>query len=219
MAATFPLSLASLSALLPLVSAPWNLDRQVETSGTGAGEAIEADLGPPLWRAECESAPLPNAEAMQLHGRLLLLNGGQQAFYLSNPAAPAPQSDPDGAILGASAVKVKSVGSGNVTLAFKSLPAGYALTIGDFVAVDYGAAPTRRALFMLCGSGVANGSGETAELEVRPAVRPGIAADAVVSLAPAAAKVKLLASTLRLDGQGPLHSVIRFTARQTLQAG
>ena len=218
MTATFPLPLASLSDLVKIATLTWSLERFVETSGLGTGETLEAELSPPLWRADCESVPMPNAAANQLMARFYLLNGGQQSFYLSNPIAKYPQSDPTGSILGASAVKVKSVSSDKSSLAFKSLPNGYVLTIGDMVAVDYGS-PARRALFIICASGNANGSGDTAELEVRPYVRAGIAADASVYFAKPAAKVRLLPDTLKMSQVTPRHSTISFSARQTLAAG
>ena len=218
MTATFPLPLASLADLVRLATLTWSLERFVETSGLGTGETLEAELAPPLWRADCESVPMPNAAANQLMARFHLLNGGQQSFYLTNALAKYPQSDPTGSTLGAAAVKVKSVSADRSSLAFKSLPNGYALTIGDMVAVDYGS-PSRRALFIICANGNANGSGDTAELEVRPYVRSGIAADATAYLAKPAAKVKLLPDTLKMSPVSQRHSTISFSARQTLAAG
>jgi hypothetical protein len=218
MAATFPLAETALIDLLRIRSVTWLLERFVETSGLGSGERIEAELAPPLWRADVESVPMTNAEASQLMARFYLLDGGLNAFYLHNPLAPYPQGDPTGSIIGSNAVKVKSVGADNKSLALKALTAGYQLTIGDMVAVDHGS-PTRRALFVLAASGVADGSGDSAELEVRPHVRPGILANADVFLKHPSAKMKLLPDTLRMEPLSTIHSVVRFSARQTLQAG
>jgi hypothetical protein len=216
--ASFPLSLASLVDLIEFTSIDWELDRFVETSGLGTGESLEAELAPPLWRAEAETIPMTNDAAKQLMARFYLLDGGQETFYLTNPLALYPVADPTGSILGAAAVKVKSVSTDNKALALKSLPNAYALTIGDFLAVDYGT-PSRRALFIVCASGAADSGGETAELELRPHVRPGVVADCAVTLLKPSAKVKLLPDTLQLVGKDNLNSSIRFSARQTLQAG
>ncbi len=217
MAATFPLAAASLADLLRIRSVTWSLERFVETSGVGTGEWLEAELGPPLWHADCETPPMTNDEVDQVMARFDLLDGGRQAFYLYNPARLGPQTDRDGAILGAASVKVKSVGSDNKSLALKGLPSGYVLSAGDFVAVDYGT-PSRRALFRMAAGGTADGSG-TAELELRPHVRPGIATDCAAYLFKPAAKMKLLPDTLRPSPVSTVHSTITFSARQTLQAG
>lgn len=218
MAATFPLAQAALADLLRIRSVRWAMDRFVETTMVGNGEPIEAELGPPMWRGDCETVPLTIDETDQLMARFDLLDGGQQAFYLHNPQRLGPQSDPTGATLGASVVKVKSVGADNKSLALKGLPAGYALTIGDYVAVDYGT-PSRRGFFRLGASGIANGVGETAELELRPHIRPGITADCDAYLFKPAAKVVLIDGSADPSPVSTLHNVIRFSVRQTLRAG
>ena len=59
----------------------------------------------------------------------------------------------------------------------------------------------------------------TAELDVRPHIRPGISAGATVTLIKPAAKVKIVPDTLSIVNQGGLHASLRFQVRQTLQAG
>lgn len=214
--ATLPIT--DLADLLPIVSGIWEPIYQQETSGTGAGEMLAADLGPMLWGASVETAPMYLDEAKQLRARILLLNGSIGTFYFWSPEAKGPQSDPTGTILGASTVTIESVGADNHSLAFNGLPAGYELTIGDMLDVDYGS-PTRRALFALTESGEASSGGVTAELEVRPHIRPGIAAGAAVTLIKPAAKVKVMPDTLSIENQGGLHASLRFQVRQTLQVG
>lgn len=217
MVASFPLSQANLIDLIRVRSVTWLPQRYVETSGAGTGETIEAELAPMLWRAQVESVPMLYAEARLIMSKLMLLDGGLQSFYLHNPSAPYPASDPTGSILGSSTVQVKSVNADKKRLALKGLPDDYVITAGDFVAVTYDT--SRRALMMFTEGGSANGSGETAELEVRPQVRTGIAANGTAYLAKPAAKMKLIADSLSMEPMSILHAVIRFSALQTLKQG
>jgi hypothetical protein len=212
------LAITDLADLLPIVSGIWEPLYQQEVSSTGAGEALAADLGPMLWGALIETAPMYLDEAKQLRARILLLDGSIGTFYFWSPEAKGPQADPTGAILDGAEVEIESVGTDNHSLAFNGLPEGYELTIGDMLHVDYGS-PSRRALFALTESGVASSGGVTPELDVRPHVRPGILAGASVTLIKPAAKVKIMPDTLSIANQGGLHASIRFRVRQTLQAG
>jgi hypothetical protein len=212
------LAITDLADLLPITSGIWEPIYSQEVSGTGAGEMLAADLGPMLWGATVETGPMYLDEAKQLRARILLLNGSIGTFYFWSPEAKGPQSDPKGVILDEAEVTIESVGADKHSLAFTGLPANYALTIGDMLHVDYGS-PSRRALFALVENGEASSEGVTAELDVRPHIRPGILAGATVTLIKPAAKVKIMPDTLSIVNQGGLHASVRFTVRQTLQAG
>lgn len=213
-----PLAITDLSDHLQLVSGLWEPIYQQEASNLGSGELLAADLGPMLWGATVETAPMYLAEARALMARVLTLVGSIGTFYHYSPEAVAPQSDPGGIILDDAEVTIESVGADNHSLAFTGLPANYDLTIGDMFHVDYGS-PTRRALFMLTESGQASSLGVTAELDVMPHIRPGIVAGAAVTLIKPAAKVKIVPDSLAVVQQGGLHASLRFQVRQTLQAG
>ena len=212
------LAIADLADLLPIVSGIWEPIYQQETSGAGTGELLAANLGPMLWGASVETGPMYLDEAKQIRARILLLDGSMGTFYFWSPEAKGPQSDRNGVILDDAGVEIGSIGTNNRSVAFSGLPAGYQLTIGDMFHVDYGS-PSRRALFALGESGVASSGGETAELEVRPHIRPGIVAGAAVTLIKPAAKVKIMPDTLSIANQGGVHASLRFSVRQTLQAG
>lgn len=217
MALAFPLLQTEFSDLLRVRTVSWSLMWRQEMS-EAAGETLAADLGPPLWEAAIETAPMPHAEADQLAAVVDALDGALQTFYLTNPKRPFPQSDPDGSILGAADVEILTVGADNKSLALEGLPNGYAITRGDMLAVDYGS-PARRALFRFVGSGNASSGGETAELEVRPHIRPGLIAGAQAYLAKPAPKMVMVAGSVDVEQVTMLHSLLRFTARQTLRAG
>lgn len=211
-----PLPITALADFLTIASGLWEPVRFEEYSGTGGSELLAAQLGPMLWGSSVETAPMPLAEAKKLRSKLLLLDGALNTFYFYSPENRYPVADPDGTILGASTVQVKSVGTDNASIALKGLPDNYVLTEGDMFSVDYG---TRRALFALTEDGESNTDGETAELGVRPHVRPGIAADDSVTLIKPSAKVVILPNTLSIRPSSGTHAVIGFRVQQTLRAG
>jgi hypothetical protein len=214
---SFPLARADLADLLPVAAVAWNEARQDATSVLGSGEWLTHELGPPLHEAEVRTARLPHARAEQLRARLRAADGGAH-FYLSNPTMLYPQADPGGAILGSASVVIASIHANRTALALSGLPAGYVITMGDYMHVDYGTS-SRRALVQAAEGATANGSGVTAEFEVRPQLRPGITAGLAVALKKPAAKVKIVPGSLRIETVTTLLSQLRFTARQTLAAG
>jgi hypothetical protein len=217
MSLSFPLALADLADLLPVAAVAWNELRQDATSALGSGEWLTHELGPPLHEAEVRTARMPHARAEQLRARLRTVNGGAH-FYLCNPTMLYPQADPGGAVLGSASVVIASINANRRALALSGLPAGYVITMGDYLHVDYDA-PPRRALLQAAEGATANGSGVTPEFDVRPHLRPGITAALAVSLKKPAAKVKIVPGSVRIETVTTLLSQLRFTARQTLAAG
>jgi hypothetical protein len=214
---SFPLALADLADLLPVAAVAWNELRQDAVSALGSGEWLTHELAPPLHEAEVRTARMPHTRAEQLRARLRALDGGAH-FYLSNPTMLYPQADPGGAILGSASVVITSINANRRALTLSGLPAGYVITLGDYLHVDYGT-PSRRALLQATEGATANGSGVTAEFEVRPQLRAGITAGLTVVLKKPAAKVKIVPGSVRIETVTTLLSQVRFTARQTLAAG
>ena len=217
MVLSFPLGTPDLADLVPIQSAHWQPMWQQETSGTGAGELLAADLGPQLWEADVTLKAVRNSEARAVKSRIEALGGARHAFYLYDPINCYPTHDPGGTILGDNEVTILAVGGDNRTLSLAGLPAGYVLA-HDMLASDYGS-PSRRALLRMVDTVTADGDGETALFEVTPALRPGIAAGQTVMLKKPAAKVKILPGTLSYDDASTNRTRIRFRVRQTLQAG
>jgi hypothetical protein len=214
---SFPLAVADLADLLPIAAVAWNEARQDAVSALGSGEWLTHELAPPLHEAEVRTARLPHARAEQLRARLRALDGGAH-FYLCNPTVLYPQADPGGAILSSANVVIATINANRKALTLSGLPAGYVITMGDYMHVDYGT-PSRRALMQAVEGATANGSGVTAEFEVRPHLRPGIIAGLAVTLKKPAAKVKIVPGSVRVETVTTLLSQLRFTARQTLAAG
>lgn len=217
MALTFPLAQAGFGDTLPVQSVDWMPLWRQETTELGSGEFLTHDLGPQIWQGEVTLRALLHGDARALMAKLTALSSAE-AFYLADPLGWWPKADPGGALYGASEPTILSINANRKELAFAGLTAGYVLSAGDYFALDYGS-PSRRALIQLVGSGTADGSGETGEIEVRPHLRPGIAEGAAVSFARPAAKVKIIAGSLSSTMHNASRKRISFAVRQTLQAG
>jgi hypothetical protein len=216
MALTFPLSIATLADLLPIESVAWTLDENQELNGLGGGELLASDLAPRLWSGDVQCVQQYNDDVAAVQALFESLSGAINSFYLYDPRKKYPRQDPTGSILGSSTVKIKSVGSNNKSIALKGLPAAYVVSLGDYLAFDFGSEPTRRALLRCAETVTADGSGDTIEFELSSALRPGAEADIVVTLIKPAAKVKLVPGSFSSASSGALHSRISFKVRQTL---
>jgi hypothetical protein len=203
MSITFPLARAAFADRLKIAAFRLELVPFVETSGTGLGQIITVEIAPRRWRAEVGLARMPHAEAAEVAALVEAL-GPAGTFYLHNPAQPGPRDDPDGAILGAAAVTIHTVGADNRSLRLAGLPTGYRLSRGDLLHFDYGPAPLRRALHRVVEDATASGAGLTPGFEVRPYLKAGTTAGLAVTLMRAAAKMMLEPGSYEPGTEGPV---------------
>lgn len=217
MAIAFPVAQANLGDLLPIQSVSWALSRQQEVSGLGTGEMIVADLGAPLWEGEVALRPLLHTDARAMMAKIDAMDGGVQSMYLANPLGWWPKMDPKGTAYGSAEPVILAVDANRKELRFDDLPAGYRLSAGDMFAVEYGSG--RRGLYRLVGDVVADGTGRTALVEVRPHLRPGIVTGLAATFARPAAKVKIMPGSVSSSMHSPNRTRIAFRVRQTLAAG
>ena len=165
----------------------YDLPEQVEMSQTGAGEVLQADLGPMLWRADVQFGALMTHESAPIEGLMDALRLGGRTIYVYDHRRPWPLLDPAGAVLGSSSVVISALHANSRDIRLSGLPSGYRLSSGDYLAFDY--AGTRRALHRVVPSLVTTpGTGITPLFEVVPAIRPGAAIGAAVTLVKAAFK-------------------------------
>lgn len=183
MVVVYPYPVAFLADRLKIASVEWDIQRSDELSGSGDGRVWQAELAPPLWRANVRLATVYHNEAKQIAALVRKLHGAQESFFLFDPLSTYPQADPTGAVVGSSNVQVNSVPAGRRTLTLKGLPAGYTLTIGDKLQITYSSNPTRYAFLEASETVAADGSGTTGAFEVFPHVPTGIGANDAVTLA------------------------------------
>lgn len=217
MALALPLARSNLSDLLPIETVTWSLDEGQELSDIASGEILAADLRPRLWIAECSSiaADIDTIEA--LRGRVNVLDGAIQSFYLHDPRRPYPATDPTGTLL-AGAVTIESIEANRKELTLEGLPDNFVLPQGTMLSVTAGS-PSRTALLQLAATVTADGDGVAGPVELRPHLRSWIAADQTVTLLKPVAKVKLVPGSVAVAQVTAVTHRLRFSARQTLAAG
>lgn len=218
MALALPLSRQNLADLMLVETVTWSLGTDQELSGIGGGEILAADLGPRRWTAQCSTIAADIDTIETLRARFNALDGAIQSFYLFDPRRPNPSTDPTGALLAASTVTIQSIETNRKELTLAGLPAGFVLPASTLLSVTAGA-PSRTALLQLVSAVTANGGGVAGPVELRPHLRPWIAATQGVTLLKPVAKVKLVPDSLSVDQVTSVTHRLRFSATQTLAAG
>lgn len=218
MAASWPIPADDLIATMLVDTVDWNLEDNQELSGTGGGEWIAAGLAPPLWGAVISSVAADDESIERLRARWLLLDGAIGSFYLYDPKRPGPATDPAGTLLASATVTIDSVESNRKELSLAGLPADLVLPEGTRLSVTAGS-PSRTFLGVLGAETQADGSGDAGPVEVRPHLRPWMAAGQTVTLWKPVAKCKLVPNSLRVTQVTSVTSRLRLEARQTLSAG
>lgn len=195
---TDPRSLAEFWDLLPVAAGTtWTEKRNDELGGTGGGDSIPIELATPLWSGEVVLDFSEWPEARRLAARVRSLEGSRQTFLMPNPIAEYPAADPDGSILGANAVTIAAIGSDNHSISFTGLPAGYQLGWGDLAEVVFSSNPVRHYVFELHGDVTADPDGLSQPVAVYPHVWPGVIEGAAVNFRRPAAKMLIVAGSLR----------------------
>lgn len=184
-----------------------------ELSRQANGRTIGKDLGSAIWVASYATIPMSNDDALAYEALLDSLDGVVQTFEAYDLRRIYPRSDPAGASYNNGALL--SVNANNKALALSGLIAGQVVSAGDYLSFTYGSS---RALHKVAESVTANGSGVTAEFEVRPHLRTGwtLSPSTTVLLKAPRGIFALMPGSVSSKPNGPLHSVISFQAVQYL---
>jgi hypothetical protein len=185
-----------------------------------SGKQISKDLGPTLWKPTWRSVPLTEAKAGVVRAWYDTQTSLNE-FYAYDKLRPYPIAYARGwgdLMVGASPfsgnARLTAVASNNVEASLDSLPIGFALSPGDYLAWDYlsGAA---RALHRVSAAATADGDGELV-VEVRPHIRAGWAVNATVMLYRPSARMVILPGTYSESLDEQRLTSISFEAIQTL---
>lgn len=215
MALTFPLSLADFADTIGVRQVKWLPQDNRQYSGMGSGQILQADLGPSLWTGEVTLREYYHAEARRIEAKLNAVIRSIGSFYLYDPRHRGPTLDSDGAILGSATVQIASLPDAK-SMTLKGLPAGYTLSVGDYLSFDYGS-PARRAFHEICEDVTADGTGVTPAFEVNPVIRTGAAVDDVVTLVKPAMKCIIRPGTLDVGStENVVTTAISFSVVQKL---
>lgn len=198
MVQTFPLPLDGFFAGLPIASITFDLSEALEQSQTGAGEILDADLGPRLWTGEVTLGKLNRAEKQQALARIDALRYAGRSFFVYPTDQAYPLADPTGAGLAGATPQIDALGADTRQIALNGLPAGYQLSEGDFLAFEYVNTASRYALHKLSGAGAtADALGVTPLFEVVPHIRPGATMGAAVVLGRPYCKARLVPDSVQ----------------------
>jgi hypothetical protein len=179
MALVEPFGRAFLSDLLRIKTGRLYPMRRDELSELGSGAIWGKELAPVLWGGQFVVNASSLADARLFDARFAAL-GAARSFAFSDPTYDGPVFDPGGAVVDASTVTLASIAGDRQSISLAGLPAGYVITTGDRLSVEYGA--TQFWMGQMAEGATANGSGATGLMAVEPAVHLGVSAGAVVRL-------------------------------------
>lgn len=189
----------------------FSLMMRQEFSRTAGGVTYGKDLGDPLWTATYTTQPLANDDAVAYEAALTSLDGVINAFEAGDLRKTTPRHYPAGDFTDEAVIE--TLGTNNKSLSLSNLEPGFELSVGDFVAFDYG---DNRALHQVMEAATADEDGTTIEFEVRPHIRAGAEVGAAVKLKNASAVMSLQPGSIKVSASGGIHTVISFGAIQVL---
>lgn len=218
MAYSFPLTTAQFMDILPIKEMVFDIPEAIETSETGSGEILRADLGTRLWRGSISLADMTSTETDEVMAMIDVLRRVDATFMVHDVRRPGPRMDVSGTALGSSAPTLRATNANNREIQLQGLPAGYQLRRHDYVAFSYGTNPTRFALHRLASQANANGSGQTGWLEISPPLRPGAAAGLAVRLIKPGCKAVIVPKSVQPGrSKATLTTGVAFEFLQTLR--
>jgi len=152
--------------------------RRVARAPLRGGGVQAVELGPAVWEADYETAPLSRAQAAEWESWLDTLRGGTQLFKARDPRRSYARAYPSG--YGALTVSgdpfsgtcaLSSVASGGAALTLGALPVGFVLSVGDQLSLAFSG---RQHFHRVSQAGTANGSG-AATVSIEPLLPSGYA--------------------------------------------
>lgn len=155
-------------------SAEFNVVQRQEFSRSANGVTQGKDLGDALWRLSFTTKPMLSSDALAFEAKLRSLNGVIGRFFAGDPRRCNPRLHKDGSF--SDSGTIADVGDDNKSLKLATLPAGFKISVGDYIAFQYGSTPSY-ALHQAMESATADGSGDTGFFEVFPHIRTGIIDD------------------------------------------
>lgn len=186
--------------------------RQELGSRSANGTTYGKSFGSALWTVSYTTGPIPNDDALAYEALLNSLDGVIGSFEAYDMRRAYPRKYPGGT--GANDGVLASVNDNNKAITLSGLASGQIISAGDYLSFTYG---TSRALHQVVETVTADSSGDTAEFEVRPHLRPGwtLSPAITVTLKQPSGIFSLVPNSVQPKANGALHTVISWQAVQT----
>jgi hypothetical protein len=175
----------------------FELQYRQEMSGQASGDLIVKDLGPALWALAAQSRQLRSSDLRYWKARLASLDNGIGRFYGYDLAGKWPRLYPRGAwptggSFTGDTASINDLDDEDARLVkLGGLPAGYAGSVGDYIAL-----PGRGALHQAMEDFAADSGGVTGFFEVRPPLRPDVVETDTVSVKRAACVMMIVPGSI-----------------------
>lgn len=216
MAVTYPL-LGLMDIGIQELPEGFYLFQNQEYSTDRAGIIYGKDLARPIWKATWTTKPLRNDIAIAFEARLNSLDGVIGYFMGHDPRRHNPASDPTGAVSDVGC-EIHSVGVNNKSMRISGKPAGFVITAGDYIAINYTAnGDVYRSLHQALETVTVDGLGVSPLFEVRPHFPPGVDTEDTVVMNGASATFIMDIDSMTITPMGPMHTVISWRGVQTYE--
>jgi len=177
-----------------------------EQSTLASGRVLVKDMGSPLWTLRASTKPLSPNNLDAWRARLTSLENGLQTFwgYPTSRCYPIKYPNgswPTGSVFNGLTAVLATINANRKSITLSSLPAGFVLSIGDYISIAGD-------LHQVMEAATASGGGVTPAFEIRPHLWPAVVAGAAVSVKQPACQMAIVpgsvASDAQLNGWGSL---------------
>lgn len=179
MTITYPLPTSFLDEF-PGWTTEFELLWRQEQSRTAGGRTIVKDMGSPLMRLTAQSKVLTANKLDYWRARLTSLENGLKTFRAFPKSRCFPVAYPNGSWPTGGAfsgvAQMSSIGADRKSITLSDLPAGYEVSVGDYIQIG------DKDLHMVMEATTANSSGVAQSFEIRPHLWPGVTAPAAATL-------------------------------------
>lgn len=212
MAITYPVNLLP---GFPGWTTGFSLRWRQEQSTQASGRVLVKDMGAPLWTLRAASKVLSPNTLDLWRAKLTALENGLQTFWGYPMTRCYPQAYPNGswptgaAFTGLTA-NLASINANRKAVTLSALPAGFALSIGDYVSITVGA---RRDLHQVMETAAA-ASGTTTEFEIRPHLWPDVTITRAVAVKQPACLMTIVPGSVGADAQLNGWGAVSFQAME-----
>lgn len=162
-----------------IITDKFDLMSRSQISRSADGSAFAKDFGEPIWMGAFNIGQSTLDDCVTFEAMLQSLDGSIQRFEAYDTRRENPLQHSNGRF--ADTGQIKGVNANKRAVSLKTLQPGLVLSVGDRLAMQYGASNTW-SLHSIMERVVVNGSGETSEFEVRPRIPASVAADDAVRL-------------------------------------